>query len=198
MKIGIFGGSFDPVHKGHIALARQACESGAVDLVVFMPAANQPFKLDRCPADGQDRINMIRAAISGIHGLEVSDYELSNPEEVSYTIKTLKAMEKRYGPEHKIHFILGADSFLKIHTWMRAEELLSKYPLIVGVRPGFPKNELETQECFLRKTYGTEIIWLHNPLLDISSTAIRDGIAEQLNTVPEKVKEYILEQGLYY
>ena len=78
MKIGIFGGSFDPVHRGHIELAERALLCGAADSVVFVPAAIQPFKQDKHPADGNDRINMIKLAAQGIKGIEVSDYELAS------------------------------------------------------------------------------------------------------------------------
>lgn len=206
MKIGIFGGSFDPVHTGHVALARSAVESGMVDEVLFVPAAHQPFKPNQCPADGRDRIRMIEKAIEGIPGLGVSDYELSRPDSVSYTIDTLTAMREKYGEADEICFILGADSFLKIHTWKRAEELISSFPLIVGVRPGYEEQELLEQKKFLEENFDADIVFLDNPAVDISSTEIRARAAKLLESgnsdmpdeIPEEIGEYIIEQRLYH
>ena len=206
MKIGIFGGSFDPVHTGHVALARSAVESGMVDEVLFVPAAHQPFKPNQRPADGKDRIRMIEKAIEGIPGLGVSDYELSRPDLVSYTIDTLTAMREKYGEADEICFILGADSFLKIHTWKRAEELISSFPLIVGVRPGYEEQELLEQKKFLEENFGADIVFLDNPAVDISSTEIRARAAKLLESgnsdmpdeIPEEIGEYIIEQRLYH
>ncbi len=206
MKIGIFGGSFDPVHTGHVALARSAVESGMVDEVLFVPAAHQPFKPNQRPADGRDRIRMIEKAIEGIPGLGVSDYELSRPDSVSYTIDTLTAMREKYGEADEICFILGADSFLKIHTWKRAEELISSFPLIVGVRPGYEEQELLEQKKFLEENFDADIVFLDNPAVDISSTEIRARAAKLLESgnsdmpdeIPEEIGEYIIEQRLYH
>ena len=205
MKIGIFGGSFDPVHAGHIALARSAIESGKVDKVLFVPAAHQPFKPDRQPADGKDRIRMIEKAIEGTEGLGVSDYELSRPDFVSYTIDTLRAMQEKYGETNEICFILGADSFLKIHTWKRAEELIASFPLIVGVRPGYGEKELLEQKKFLEENFRANVTFLDNPAIDISSTEIRacaallskSGNSEMPDEIPEEIGEYLIAQGLY-
>lgn len=208
MKIGIFGGSFDPVHNGHIGLARRALVSGAADKVIFVPAAIQPFKQDKHPADGNDRMNMIRLAAEDMPDTEVSGYELSRPHEVSYTINTLNAMRELYGGKNEIRFIVGADSFIKIHTWTRAEELLENYVIIVGVRPGYLESEAAAQAKALKERYGASVIMLENPPVDISSTEIRKAAASGFagtgaaaekvrDAVPEKVREYIIEKGLY-
>lgn len=207
MKIGIFGGSFDPVHKGHIELAKEVIRSGAADRVVFMPAARQPFKLDRKMASGEDRINMIKLAIEDEDSFEVSDYELQRKDEISYTVNTLHAMKKLYGPDNGIALILGADTFLQIHKWTRPEEILENYTIIVGIRPGYKKEEMDRQEVFLKERFGAEIVCIKNPSVEISSTDIRkasmsvsgenEECSEVKNYIPKKVKEYIIEKGLY-
>lgn len=206
MRIGIFGGSFDPVHLGHVKLAKEVIESGCADRVVFIPAAKQPFKLDRKMADGKDRLNMVRLAIEGEDNLEASSYELDRAGEISYTVNTLNAMQEFYGQDTEIALIQGADTFLQIHKWTRAEEILKKFIIIVGVRPGYKEDEVAAQEEFLKNEYGARIIHVDNPCVNISSTEIRDEIlAEQsviscdgcINMIPEKVKEYIIEKGLY-
>ena len=204
MKIGIFGGSCDPVHIGHIELAKQAIESGIVDKVIFIPAANQPFKLDRKMADGYERLKMIEIAIDGIPNLEVSDYELARPDDVSYTINTLNGMREEYADD-EIFFITGADSFIKIHTWTRPEEILRNFPIIVGLRPGYKEEDIAEQERELGEKYGARVYKLENDLVDISSTELRELIIQgkldendpRASFVPKKVKEYIVEQRVY-
>lgn len=205
MKIGIFGGSFDPVHTGHIRLAEEVIRKGFADKVVFMPAAKQPFKLDRKMASGEDRLNMVKLAIEGLDSMEVSTYELDRAGEVSYTVNTLNAMQEQYGADAEIALIQGADTFLQIHKWTRHDEILKKYTLIVGVRPGYNQKELDEQEMFLKREFGARIERIDNPFVNISSTEIRninsgnnasDGLSS-CNMIPIKVKDYIIEKGLY-
>ena len=115
-------------------------------------------------------------------------------------------MREKYGEADEICFILGADSFLKIHTWKRAEELISSFPLIVGVRPGYEEQELLEQKKFLEENFDAEIVFLDNPAVDISSTEIRARAAKLLESgnsdmpdeIPEEIGEYIIEQRLYH
>lgn len=206
MKIGIFGGSFDPVHTGHIKLAEEVINKGLADKVVFMPAAKQPFKLDRKMASAEDRLNMVKLAVEGIENIEVSTYELERAEEISYTVNTLNAMQEKYGADAEIALIQGADTFIQIHKWTRPEEILSKYTLIVGVRPGYKENEITEQEAFLKQRFGAKIERISNPFVDISSTEIRkmsndrNDNSDELSScsmIPMKVKDYIIEKGLY-
>ena len=204
MKIGIFGGSFDPVHIGHTELAKQAVESGIVDKVIFVPAANQPFKLDRKMADGYERLKMIEIAIDGIPYLEVSDYELARPDDVSYTINTLNGMRSEYADD-EIFFITGADSFLMIHKWTRPEEILENFPIIVGLRPGYKEEDIAIQERELVEKYGARVYKLENDLVDISSTELREAILQGKlgeetpanSYISKKVRDYIVEQRVY-
>ena len=198
MKIGIFGGSFDPVHLGHAALAEDACRQAGLNEVIIIPARIQPFKQDRKTASGEDRFRMLALVAEKDDKITVSRYELEN-EGVSYTYLTMRAMQQR-NPQAELYFICGADSFLKLDTWKNADELLRSYSYIIGDRPGY--REEEVKECMqrLRETFGTKAIRISNKQLDISSTVIRERLAAGepvSDLVPPQVERYMKEHELY-
>lgn len=198
-RIGILGGSFDPVHTGHVNLARDALEQAQLDEVLLIPARLQPFKQDRMPASGEDRMEMLRLALAEDPEINPCDYELAQ-EGVSYTYLTLRAMQERFGPSARLFFIIGTDSLLMLDSWMNAGELLTNYSFIVGSRPGYADEELRQKADKIRREHGTEILWIHNRRFDISATEIRERLASGASTdglVPEPVAEYIREHGLY-
>lgn len=198
-RIGILGGSFDPVHIGHVNLARDALTQASLDQVLLIPARLQPFKQDRTPASGEDRMEMLRLALAEDPQIEPCAYELEH-EGVSYTYLTLRGMQEKFGPETKLYFIIGTDSLLKLETWMESRELLTQYSYIVGSRPGYLDDELERCMNDLRERYGTEIIRIHNQRFDISATEIREALAEGKSVsgwISAPVEEYIREHGLY-
>ena len=198
-KIGILGGTFDPVHLGHINLAIDAKAQAGLDKVIFVPAKLQPFKLDKNVTAGEHRLAMIKEAIDGIDGLEVSPYELE-AEGISYTYLTVRAMKKRFGTDARLYFITGNDSFLKIETWKNAEELIRGCSYIIGTRPGYRKQELDICIERIRRDYNTEVINIDNTQFDISSTEIRKRLESGLpcsDLIPEKTERYITANGLY-
>ena len=198
-KLGILGGSFDPVHNGHIGLAVDAKNQMGLDEVLLIPAKLQPFKLDKNMVSGEQRLEMIRLAVADKPGITPCDYELQQ-EDISYTYKTLKAISEMEGPDTEIYFLTGTDSLLQIHRWKNAEEMLRTYNFVVGSRPGYKDDEL--RECIgvLKKEYNTNVTKVDNNQLNISSTEIREklhsgqGLA---GLVPEVVERYIIEHGLY-
>ena len=198
-RIGIFGGSFDPVRPGHVGLALDAAEQCGLEKVILIPARYQPFKLDRKASHGSDRMQMLRLAAAGHEKLEISDFELRR-EGVSYTYLTLRAMQKKYGSETRLWFIVGTDSLLALKTWKNAEELLQRYSFIVGSRPGYREDELEKMMKELKREYGTRIARVDNRQYDISSTEIRKRISEHRSAdglVSGPVERYIIRNGLY-
>lgn len=198
-KIGILGGTFDPVHLGHINLAIDAKAQAGLDKVIFVPAKLQPFKLDKNVTAGEHRLAMIKEAIDGIDGLEVSPYELE-AEGISYTYLTVRAMKKRFGTDARLYFITGTDSFLKIETWKNTEELIRSCSYIIGTRPGYRKQELDICIERIRRDYNTEVINIDNTQFDISSTEIRKRLESGLpcsDLIPEKTERYITANGLY-
>lgn len=198
-KIGIFGGTFDPVHLGHINLALDAKLQAGLDKVIFIPAKLQPFKLDKRVTDGKDRLAMLREAVSDISGLEVSSYEL-DAEGISYTYLTMRAMKKAFGDDAKLYFIMGTDSFLKLEKWKNSRELLETCSYIIGTRPGYKHEELELCIERICRDYNTEVRNIDNVQLDISSTEIRRRIDKGISCgdlIPYKVERYIKDNGLY-
>ena len=199
MKLGIFGGTFDPIHNGRIGLAEDCADQAGLDEVIMIPAAIQPFKQDRKTASGEDRFRMLALVASQNDRITVSRNELDN-EGVSYTYLTMRRIQEM-NPEARLYFICGTDSFLKVDTWMKAEELLERYSFIVGCdRPGYRHDELEEAISRISAGYGTEIIVVHNRQFDVSSTEIRENIAAGKpieGLVPAAVERYIREHGLY-
>ncbi len=198
-KIGILGGTFDPVHYGHIALAEDAVREAGLHEVVMIPARIQPFKQDREYASGEDRFNMLALAAGKDDHITVSKYELQQ-ESISYTYLTLRHMQEFFGKDTRLYFITGTDSFLKIDTWMNAEELLTNYAYIIGTRPGYRQDEYRKALQKITSAYGTEVISMNKTELDISATQIRQMVAEGKpisELVPPEVERYIREHGLY-
>ena len=198
-KIGILGGTFDPVHYGHIALAEDAVREAGLHEVVMIPARIQPFKQDREYASGEDRFNMLALAAGKDDHITVSKYELQQ-ESISYTYLTLRHMQEFFGEDTRLYFITGTDSFLKIDTWMNAEELLNNYSYIIGTRPGYRQDEYQEALRRITSAYGTEVISMNKTELDISATQIRQMVAEGKpinDLVPPEVERYIREHGLY-
>ncbi|MGI6765641.1 MAG: nicotinate-nucleotide adenylyltransferase [Lentihominibacter sp.] len=206
-KIGVFGGSFDPVHYGHLGLASDSVSEAGLCEVVMVPARIQPFKQNKKITSGEDRFRMLALVAATDDRITASRYELDR-EGVSYTYLTLRYLQKFYddiSASHndepvRLYFICGTDSFLKIENWMEAEEMLTRYSFIVGNRPGYRHDELADCMSHLKERYGTEVIRINNRQLDISSTLIRDRLAagEGIDDlVPEAVERYIRDNGLY-
>ena len=198
-KLGILGGSFDPVHNGHIGLAVDARNQLGLDEVLLIPAKLQPFKLDKNMVSGEQRLEMIKLAVADKPGLTPCDYELQQ-EQISYTYKTLKAISEMEGPDTEVYFLTGTDSLLQIDRWKNADEMLRTYNFVVGSRPGYKDDELRERIEFLKKEYNTNVIKVDNNQLNISSTEIRDRLhsGEGLaGLVPEVVERYIIEHGFY-
>jgi nicotinate-nucleotide adenylyltransferase len=197
-KIGVLGGSFDPVHLGHLSLARDALVQGCLDQVILMPVYRQPFKLEGRLSSDVDRLAMLREAIHDIPGLTVSDWEIKN-KGVSYTYLTLRALKEQH-KDATIYFITGTDTFLKINSWKNAGELLAENNFIVGHRPGYKEQELFERIGGMKQNYNTEIQVINNTRLDISATEIRNIVGEEgtiSQLVPPGVERYIRTHGLY-
>lgn len=198
-KIGIFGGSFDPVHLGHTGLAADAVKQVGLDKVVFVPAKLQPFKLDKKLTSGNARMDMLRLATADMDNVEISSYEL-DAEGISYSYLTMRAMQEKYGEAAKLYFITGTDTFLQINKWTNAEEMITSYSYVIGTRPGYKQEELDSFIDKQRRKYGTEIININNTQIDVSSTEIRDMLRagkSAAGLISGEVERYIRENGLY-
>ena len=202
-RIGIFGGSFDPIHYGHLILAAQIRELSGLDRVIFVPANINPFKLEHPPASGEDRLRMIELAIEGCLGFEVSDIELKR-DGPSYTYDTLTELSAGYeasAEKTKLYFILGSDSLKKIATWKKGGDLIDNYGLISIYRKGESKEEIDTEVERIRRDHpSADIRLFETPELEISSGDIRERLkfGQDIKFLtPDSVIDYIDSQKLY-
>lgn len=144
MRVALFGGSFDPPHRGHVALAWLARQRLVLDRVLVAPVAMQPLKLKTPPAAFDDRVAMTRLAFATEPGTEISLIDAGRPDGASnYTIDTLANLRRQLTPEDTLFCIMGADSFLTIRKWHRSADMLTTCDVIVGARPGFDLNQVE-------------------------------------------------------
>ena len=163
-RVAFFGGSFNPIHRGHIALAEAAVEQGLADEVWLMVSPHNPLKAAEGLIDEQLRIQWARAAVADCPHIEASDFEFHLPRP-SYTWHTLSALRQQY-PDKQFLLLIGADNWLSFPRWAHAEEILAHYELIVYPREGYPLPE--------HLPSGIKV--LHAPLLPISSTDIREAV----------------------
>ncbi len=193
----IYGGSFDPIHIGHVALADSAVRECGLDKLIFMPAYTSPFKQDRQVTDGSDRCGMIGTILKTNSAFSLSRYEL-NRKGTSYTIETLRHWDRIL--DGKLYFLLGFDSAVQLDSWYCGEEILRTYHIITAARPDTDYAEgLKTIGMF-REKYGSDITILRMAPVDASSTEIRNRIRAGRSIsdlVPPGVEEYIIEPQLY-
>ncbi len=198
--IGILGGSFNPIHMGHLILAQDALERFELDQVLFIPCATPPHKSAHVLADASHRLAMLENAIVGDPRFEVSRIELDRPG-VSYTVDTVRQMREE-DPEIKIWFIIGADTLPELHTWKDIYELLDMCEFITFHRPGIQGTRLTLDGLGLDAPWPEhllkQIMECHS--IEISSSEIRARVAEAMSIrylVPESVEMYIHEHSLY-
>lgn len=197
-RIGILGGTFDPVHMAHVVLGRAAVTEAGLSKLIVMPAYIQPFKQGKRVTDDEHRLAMARLAFEDVENAEISTFETDRMR-VSYTYDTLTELKKIY-PEKELFFITGADSFMSVDTWYKGIDLLQNFSFIVSVRPGCGETELNAKILEYKEKYGTNIIKLSSTMPDISSSMIRENYREGepvTGLIPEKVERYIAEHGLY-
>ena len=215
MKIGVLGGTFDPIHKGHLAIARAAMAEYRLDKMWFMPAGDPYFKEGSGVSSPEIRLGMTRACLDAFPDFfECSDFEISDREK-TYSAITFDRLKRLY-PEDRFYFVMGLDSLKSLHSWYRPELLLRSAVILCAARPeardddtgaasgisGELKALHEAAED-LRETFASEkpdIRIIHTPMRDISSTQIREMVSrgEDISAlVTEEVRSYIEAHGLY-
>lgn len=196
-KYGIFGGSFNPIHYGHLMICEYIKEEMGLDKVIFIPTGNPPHK--ELELSAEDRYEMVRLAISPNPDFEISDIETTRVK-MSYTVDTIRELKKIY-KEEKLYFLIGLDSLFQLKTWMKIGDLSQEIEFVVALRPGYlDKEEVNKEIDFLRENFGTKINLIKTPLYEISSTDLRDRIREGKSLrylIPKKVLDYIEESGFY-
>ena len=211
MKIGIFGGTLNPIHFGHLRTAEEVREAFSLDKVLFVPSAFPPHKREELETP-HERIEMTRIAILGNPYFDFSDMEVKRGG-VSYSVDTVDEAKKNL-PEAEIYFILGVDAFFEIDSWKEYRRFLSLCNFIIVTRPGYEKKSLgeslplevrsdfcydAAKGCYCH-TSGHSLNFLEVTLLDISSTDIRKRLKSGRSVkylIPHAVEEYIKKHGLY-
>lgn len=187
IKTVIFGGSFDPIHVGHITLAKEVIKQKIAQEVWFMVTPQNPHKRDKQLTDEKERLRMVQIAVEGEPRFQACDFEFSLPRP-SYTLHTLNALEKKY-PERKFILLVGADNWEKFNSWYKGDEIVERFGLVV-----YPRDNENTPSL------PANVIWLKAQLCNISSTQIRNIIASGDNAsifLPSGVNNYIIEKDLY-
>lgn len=196
-RVGIYGGTFDPVHVGHLAIAEEARWICRLDRVVLVPVGHQPLKPEPHAATGAQRLRMLELACASNAAFVPSDIELRRPPP-SYSIDTLEVLQAQFGSAVVIYFILGADALIDLPRWHRVADLVALVQLAVVARPGYTVDldGLETHVPGIRE----RITWINGPQLAIASTDLRRRCAAGQPIryqVPDPVYAYIEEHGLY-
>ena len=197
-KIGIIGGSFDPIHNGHLETAEFVYQQLELEKMIFIPAYIAPHKIGMEYAPAEHRYQMTLLAIQENPHFCVSDIELKR-KGVSYTYDTVKALHEYYGDEYDLYFIIGADSVAELDTWTKVREIMGLCTFVAATRPGFAPEVQKVIEHF-GELGRTKIKWLNTPEMDISSTDIRQRVQDHCSInglVPAPVEEYIHQKGLY-
>ena len=197
-RIGILGGTFDPVHIGHISLGIAAISEASLEKLIIMPAYIQPFKQGKRVTDDEHRLAMANLAFKDIPKTEISTLEIDRMR-ISYTFDTMSELKKQY-PGKELFFITGTDAFMQIDSWYKGVDLLENFSFIVSARPGYYEDELNETIKTYQRLYNTQVIKLVAKMPDISSTDIREAYrnGESISSlVPEAVERYIKDNGLY-
>lgn len=197
-KIGLMGGTFNPIHYGHLLIAENAYEQFQLDEVIFLPTGQSPHKDARQILCAQERMEIIALAIADNPHFSCSDYEIRK-EGISYTYLTVQAFyEQKAGSE--LFFIMGADSLAYFDSWMRPDEISRMSTILAAVRDGLNQKELLPIREFLQQKYGTKIGFINTPNFSVSSRMIRQRILNHQSIrylVPDAVEQYLLEHDVY-
>ncbi|MHB8337993.1 MAG: nicotinate-nucleotide adenylyltransferase [Ignavibacteriaceae bacterium] len=187
--VGIFGGTFDPIHTGHLITAQAVRELRGLDKIIFIPAFISPHKTEIPTLSPEHRFAMVKLAIKNIPYFDFSDLEI-NTATISYTIETLRVLIKKY---NKIELIIGYDNILKFSSWKEPDEILKLAKIIV-------LNRKLTQEPINKDRFYNSALFVDTPTIEISSSEIRERVTKNLPLnflVPEEVQKYIYHFNLY-
>jgi nicotinate-nucleotide adenylyltransferase len=199
IRIGISGGTFDPIHIGHLIAAEDIREKFRLDKVIFIPSGNPPHKDLKKVADSNVRFSMVQSAVSTNSHFEASRIEIDR-EGYTYTVDTLTELKNKYGDSAKLLFIIGADVVLDLLNWRSYERVFKFCEFIATLRPGYHRDKFDKEIKLLNERYGAVVHTVQAPLIEVSSTEVRERVSAGKSIkylVPETVEEMIREQGLY-
>lgn len=198
-KLAIMGGTFDPIHIGHLMTAEEVRNEFGIDQVVFIPTGQPPHKKGKRVTDSEHRYLMSVLATVENPSFHVSRIEIDRPG-MTYTVDTIKEIKKLYAPDTKIYFITGADAVHEILTWNRVDELMKICEFVAVTRPGYKRRQLKGKVDELKQSYECKVHYLEVPALAISSSDIRERVREDKPIkylVTEAVEKYIQKLELY-
>ena len=198
MKIGVLGGTFDPVHCGHLEVAEQVRIELSLAEVLFVPAGQPQLKESNYISPAEYRLQMLRLAITGQPHLRLSTLEIDRVGP-SYTVDTIAQLQRQYGADDELFFILGWDNLAQLHRWREPERLIEMCRLVAVNRPGSSRPDLTSLESHI-PGISQRVVMMDRPEVDISATEIRDQVARGLSVshlIPKAVEEYIRQHRLY-
>ncbi|SDK57506.1 nicotinate-nucleotide adenylyltransferase [Natronincola ferrireducens] len=198
-KIGIMGGTFNPIHLGHLFIAETTLIEVGLDKVIFIPTGTPPHKKQAAIVDAHHRLHMTALAINHHEKFFLSDIEI-NREGYSYTVHTVQELLKIYGQDTEFYFITGSDTFMEIETWKNYQQLFALINIVVATRLGDNDEDIELKINYFRKKYQANIIKLPIPILQISSSDIRERYQREKTIkylIPPEVEAYIKKHRLY-
>lgn len=199
LRIGISGGTFDPIHYGHLIAAQEVGEKLKLDKVIFIPVGDPPHKKDIEVTDSVHRLNMVRLAVEDNSFFEVSCIEVERPG-YTYTIDTLMELKARYPDNCEFYYIIGADTLPQLVTWKDYRKVFSLCRFAAVMRPGFAPEEVYNEARRLERCFSAKIDIIDSLMIGISSTDIRQRVKGSRSIkylVPENVEKYIYANGLY-
>ncbi|SHJ46652.1 nicotinate-nucleotide adenylyltransferase [Hathewaya proteolytica DSM 3090] len=197
-KVGLFGGTFDPIHNGHMSIAYEALYRLCLHEVIFIPAGNPPHKSRNLITESGIRYDMVKAAVKDESKFTVSDYEIKK-ESRSYTYETIEYFKKSTS-DLQLHLIIGEDSFFDIEKWANAQYILRNCTVVVFGRNEINYIKMSEHRKHIMDKYNSNILLLETPILEISSTLIREKLNKNENIsylVPCGVEEFIRKSQLY-
>ena len=198
MKIGVLGGTFDPIHQGHLVIAEEAITRLNLAEVLFMPAGQPWLKMDYPISSAEHRVQMVRLAIANKPGFRLSTMEIER-DGPTYTVDTIAQLQAQLGAGTELFFVLGWDNLNELPQWREPARLVKLCHLVAVPRPGYPLPDLDSLEVAIPGLTSSTII-LNTPEIDISASEIRQMVAQGLSIshlVPEPVDRYIREHRLY-
>ena len=196
--IGVFGGTFDPIHLGHLVAAEEVRVKLDLDRILFVPAGRPWLKVDRPVSPAKHRLEMVRLAIADRPQFALSTVEVDRPGP-SYTAETLELLRRQLGAEARIFFLLGSDGLPDLPEWREPRRLIQLCRLAVFARPGRPVPSLESLETAI-PGLSENVVFVEVPQVDVSATQIRRQVAEGVSVrdwLPPMVEDYILTHGMY-
>ena len=199
MRVGILGGTFDPVHVGHLIIAEEALSRLVLDQVLFIPAGQPWLKADQALSAAEHRLKMVELAIASNPRLGASRIEVDRAGP-TYTVDTLEQLKRDLGEDVQLYFILGLDALEQFHRWEQPARIIELCQLAIASRPGFQNSRILDEQLSRYQELGSKVNFVAAPIMDISGSSIRQRANEGRSIkyrVPEAVERYIKQQGLY-